>query len=76
MTPTDAQQREMKSFMLTLGRVYPCGYCADTTSGEMKVNPPRVGSRAEFTQWMCELHNEVCRHSDLSHTTHRSFVVL
>ena len=25
----------MKRFMLDFGRVYPCGYCADTTSDEM-----------------------------------------
>ena len=45
--------------MVAFGHVYPCGYCADTTSGEMRVNPPRTGSRVEFAQWMCELHNEV-----------------
>jgi hypothetical protein len=51
LTPVKKQQ--------ALGHVYPCGYCADTTSGEMIVNPPRVRSRAEFALWMCKLHNEV-----------------
>lgn len=58
-SPTKQQQENMKKFMQTLGRVYPCGYCADTTSDEIIRNPPRTVSRAEFTQWMCELHNEV-----------------
>lgn len=34
-------------------------YCADRTSDEIEVNPPRVASQQEFAQWMCELHNEV-----------------
>lgn len=57
--PTDAQQKEMHDFMLALGRVYPCGYCADRTSEEMVVNPPRTQNQTVFAQWMCEIHNEV-----------------
>ena len=45
VAPSSKQQEEMRTFMHTLGRVYPCGYCADTTSDEMIRNPPRVRRR-------------------------------
>lgn len=64
--PTPAQQEEMRSFMLSLARVYPCGYCADRTEEEMRVNPPRVQSQEHFAQWMCEIHNEV-KQTGISH---------
>lgn len=28
----------------------------------MKEHPPRLDSRDEFSQWMCEMHNHVNRH--------------
>jgi FAD-linked sulfhydryl oxidase len=57
--PDEVHAERMRQFMLSYGRFYPCGYCADTTSEEMVRNPPRVASRAELSQWVCELHNEV-----------------
>ena len=57
--PTREQQDEMREFMRLMMKLYPCGYCADTTTQEMSFNPPRTGSRAELSQWLCEIHNEV-----------------
>eukprot|EP00039_Didymoeca_costata_P020945 m.342909 g.342909 ORF g.342909 m.342909 type:complete len:160 (-) comp22012_c0_seq1:73-552(-) len=57
--PTKEMEERMRNFMLEYGRMYPCGYCADTTTQEMIRNPPRTQSRHEFSQWMCEIHNEV-----------------
>ena len=31
----------------------------DTTSQEIRRNPPKTGSRHELATWMCDLHNEV-----------------
>jgi FAD-linked sulfhydryl oxidase len=44
---------------LVLSPFDSCRYCADRTSDEIEVNPPRVASQPEFALWMCELHNEV-----------------
>lgn len=57
--PTTKDQERMRDFILKFAAVYPCGYCADTTSEEMVRHPPRVESRHEFQQYMCEIHNEV-----------------
>jgi FAD-linked sulfhydryl oxidase len=57
--PTREEQQNMEQFMLSMARVYPCGYCADTTRDEMIRNPPRVGSQGELAEWLCEIHNEV-----------------
>lgn len=57
--PSQRQQDEMRDFMLLMGRVYPCGYCADRTADEMEINPPRVKNQKELSRWMCEVHNEV-----------------
>lgn len=57
--PSRAHQEDMHAFVKSYARFYPCGYCADTTSQELIRNPPRLQSRADFQQWMCEIHNEV-----------------
>lgn len=57
--PSQQEQEDMFAFLVTMGRVYPCGYCADTTTQEITRHPPEVGSRDDLTQWMCQLHNEV-----------------
>jgi mitochondrial FAD-linked sulfhydryl oxidase len=57
--PTKQQQQDAEQFMKLLARLYPCGYCGDTTNDEMIRNPPRTSSRKEFATWMCEIHNEV-----------------
>jgi len=57
--PTPEQQEEMKEFIKTFARWYPCGYCADMTYAEMIRKPPRVESQQAFALWMCEIHNEV-----------------
>src|SRR5579859_4658811 len=58
--PSAQQQREVSSFMSTLGRFYPCWHCADDFRSWMaKGNEPKVQSRREFENWMCKAHNEV-----------------
>ena len=60
--PSVQEQRDMGSFMRTLGRFYPCWHCADDFRVWMdKGNEPRTASRGEFENWMCRAHNEVNR---------------
>jgi mitochondrial FAD-linked sulfhydryl oxidase len=62
---TTEQQTEMRSFLGLFSKLYPCWVCADDfrswiadPSGQ---NQPRLSSRAEFGQWMCDAHNAVNR---------------
>ncbi|KAJ1981027.1 Flavin-linked sulfhydryl oxidase of the mitochondrial IMS [Dimargaris verticillata] len=57
--PTVPQQQGMQIFLRQFAQVYPCGHCASHLRSEMKTDPPRVNSRADLSQWMCETHNKV-----------------
>jgi FAD-linked sulfhydryl oxidase len=57
--PDERTQNDMRKMIETVGRLYPCGYCADTTSEEIRRNPPDTSSQKAFSYWVCELHNEV-----------------
>lgn len=35
--PSERLQQDMSKFMEIMGRVYPCGYCADRTAEEIEV---------------------------------------
>ncbi|KAL3482438.1 ERV/ALR sulfhydryl oxidase domain-containing protein [Aspergillus californicus] len=62
-TPTE--QSEMSSFLKLFSRLYPCWVCSDDFRTWMAEpsgkNQPKLGSRQEFGNWMCEAHNEVNR---------------
>jgi FAD-linked sulfhydryl oxidase len=55
----------MRSFLGLFSKLYPCWVCADDFRSWMAdpsgKNEPRLSSRAEFGQWMCEAHNAVNR---------------
>jgi FAD-linked sulfhydryl oxidase len=59
--PSVEQQRDATSFIGSISRLYPCYWCATDFQKWMKEasNAPRVSSRQEFGQWLCEAHNEV-----------------
>src|ERR1044072_6783206 len=59
-TPPHAQlPSDTKSFLSTVGKLYPCSVCAEDFQSWMTKNTPRVSSRSEFGTWMCEAHNAV-----------------
>ncbi|KAH8693958.1 putative FAD dependent sulfhydryl oxidase Erv1 [Talaromyces proteolyticus] len=64
-TASNEQQTEMRSFLGLFSKLYPCWVCADDFRAWMAhpsgKNEPRLSSRAEFGQWMCEAHNAVNR---------------
>ncbi|KAJ6310425.1 hypothetical protein OIU76_015198 [Salix suchowensis] len=59
--PTRQQKKDVKELMTILSRMYPCQECADHFKEVIKVNPVQAGSHAEFSQWMCHVHNVVNR---------------
>ncbi|CAD6196794.1 unnamed protein product [Caenorhabditis auriculariae] len=57
--PSEEDKNNARSFMNTLGKLYPCDFCAKDLRNDLKEDPPRVENRTDFAQWMCELHNKV-----------------
>ncbi|KAH7865802.1 hypothetical protein Vadar_011398 [Vaccinium darrowii] len=47
--------------MAILSRMYPCKECADHFKEILRANPVQAGSQAEFSQWLCHVHNVVNR---------------
>ncbi|XP_010905288.1 FAD-linked sulfhydryl oxidase ERV1 [Elaeis guineensis] len=59
--PTRQQKRDAKELMAIISRLYPCKECADHFKEVLKANPVQAGSQAEFSQWLCHVHNVVNR---------------
>jgi mitochondrial FAD-linked sulfhydryl oxidase len=57
--PSAQQQRDTRDFLASLGKVFPCRWCADDFVDSMSHKPPQLHSRTAFAQWLCEAHNEV-----------------
>mmetsp|Transcript_36770 Transcript_36770/g.92169 ORF Transcript_36770/g.92169 Transcript_36770/m.92169 type:complete len:98 (+) Transcript_36770:126-419(+) len=60
--PTKDRQEETANFIHSFARLFPCQVCAEDFQGIIAEHPPRVDSRYEFSQWMCEAHNKVNEH--------------
>ncbi|KAK9165949.1 hypothetical protein Scep_001140 [Stephania cephalantha] len=59
--PTRQQKKDVKELMAILSRLYPCKDCADHFKEVLSANPVQAGSQAEFSQWLCHVHNVVNR---------------
>ncbi|KAL5706809.1 thiol oxidase [Ranunculus cassubicifolius] len=59
--PTRQQKKDVKELMAILSRIYPCRECADHFKDVLSANPVQAGSQAEFSQWLCHVHNVVNR---------------
>ncbi|KAI4367123.1 hypothetical protein MLD38_022894 [Melastoma candidum] len=59
--PTRQQKRDVKELMAILSRMYPCQECADHFKEVLRANPVQAGSHADFSQWLCYVHNVVNR---------------
>lgn len=57
--PNLNQQGEMKDFLNIFSKVYPCHWCAMDFAKYIENHSPKVESRDELGQWMCEAHNHV-----------------
>ncbi|XP_057718200.1 FAD-linked sulfhydryl oxidase ERV1 [Arachis stenosperma] len=59
--PTRQQKKDVKDLVQILTRLYPCKECADHFKEVIRANPVQAGSHAEFSQWLCHVHNVVNR---------------
>lgn len=59
--PTRQQRKDVKELMAILSRMYPCKECADHFKEVLRANPVQAGSQAEFSQYLCHVHNVVNR---------------
>ncbi|KAK7992304.1 hypothetical protein PG996_012684 [Apiospora saccharicola] len=59
--PSTNEQTDLRSFMGTFSRLYPCWSCAEDFQKYMSKQQMPVGSRDEFGKWLCEAHNAVNR---------------
>ncbi|GLI59953.1 hypothetical protein VaNZ11_002007 [Volvox africanus] len=57
--PTRQQQRDARTLVDCLTRIYPCGDCARHFAELVRRNPPVVSSGPAFRRWLCQTHNRV-----------------
>ncbi|PNW85134.1 hypothetical protein CHLRE_03g173200v5 [Chlamydomonas reinhardtii] len=57
--PSRQQQRDARTLVDCLTRIYPCGDCAEHFAEIVRRDPPAVGSGREFRRWLCGVHNRV-----------------
>jgi len=57
--PSAEDKANAESFVKAFSWLYPCGDCAEAFRESIQKSPPRLGSREEFSVWMCQQHNEV-----------------
>ncbi|KAK9810045.1 hypothetical protein WJX72_003903 [[Myrmecia] bisecta] len=62
--PTRSQQKDVKTLIGLLTRIYPCADCAKHFKEVVRHDPPTVSSGTELQQWMCRVHNVVNRSLD------------
>jgi FAD-linked sulfhydryl oxidase len=55
--PDAKQQNQMTEFLQLFGQFYPCSECAHDYRQDVAKQPPRVASRLELSEWMCDIHN-------------------
>ena len=67
--PSEETQSDMKTFLRSFSKFYPCGYCAAHLREELQERPPRVQTRQDLGLWMCEIHNEV-------NNTHHGMIII
>jgi hypothetical protein len=71
LQPSAAEKKAALALLGSLSLLYPCGSCREHYGRMVERRPPRVGSRAELTQWMCETHNEVNARLDKEMSAHQ-----
>lgn len=57
--PSLDHQSKTKQFFTLLPSMYPCNVCSEHLKDELQINPPRVASNVDLSNWLCEVHNEV-----------------
>lgn len=57
--PTKEDKKQYLQFLESLQFTLPCEGCSYNWSQELKTNPPKLNSRAEFFNWTVDMHNAV-----------------
>eukprot|EP01112_Ceratiomyxa_fruticulosa_P016101 TRINITY_DN4830_c0_g1_i1.p1 TRINITY_DN4830_c0_g1~~TRINITY_DN4830_c0_g1_i1.p1 ORF type:complete len:341 (+),score=114.00 TRINITY_DN4830_c0_g1_i1:81-1025(+) len=57
--PSAQKKQQVSSILHAIPHVYPCTVCAKDFEQILVSNPPKVESRRELSQWLCEAHNHV-----------------
>ena len=57
--PSAVDRTRAEQFVEAIGHFYPCTHCAEAFREDLKMTPPKLGSRADFSVWMCNMHNKV-----------------
>uniref|UniRef100_A0AAG5DCU6 Sulfhydryl oxidase n=1 Tax=Anopheles atroparvus TaxID=41427 RepID=A0AAG5DCU6_ANOAO len=57
--PTEADEKNVRTFFNSLSKLYPCEYCAKDFQQELKAMPPETKSQHALSQWLCRIHNQV-----------------
>jgi hypothetical protein len=57
--PSEAQRKDMRDFIRSWSRVYPCSICAYHMRQQLQIMPPDVSNKRALSRWTCELHNSV-----------------
>jgi len=60
--PSSEKTQETRNFLNSIAKLYPCKICAEDFQQIITKSPPRLENRHEFSQWMCEAHNQVNEH--------------
>ncbi len=58
-SPSEAQKKDMRDFIRSWSRVYPCSICAFHMRNQLRTMPPDVASKRALSRWTCEMHNSV-----------------
>ena len=59
VAPSEEQRAAALGLVEALRVLYPCAHCRAQLALDLERLPPRVGSRAELCEWVCQQHNLV-----------------
>ncbi|XP_058119956.1 FAD-linked sulfhydryl oxidase ALR [Anopheles ziemanni] len=57
--PSEAEEKNVRTFFTSFSKLYPCEYCAKDFQQELKEIPPETKSQHALSQWLCRIHNRV-----------------
>jgi len=57
--PSQEEKADMRTFLETFSRLYPCPPCAEDFRKDLRDHPPRLDSMRDFSRWLCKAHNRV-----------------
>ncbi|KYQ90875.1 hypothetical protein DLAC_07746 [Tieghemostelium lacteum] len=57
--PTNTKKEQVRQFLESFSKVYPCDVCAKDFQHILKSTPPQLDSQHDFSMWLCNAHNNV-----------------